>query len=92
MRSSADYRRYASESLKLAASASDQQSRSTLLHMADVWRRLAEQRDGTYRRNAAECLNMAQIADDPRVRITLARMAEDWLHLSGPKRDDPSTA
>jgi hypothetical protein len=92
MRSSEDYRRYASECLKLATLATDPQSRSTFLHMAQVWRRLAEQRDGVYRRNAAECLDIATTTDDPHVRVTMARMAEDWLGLTDRKRDadDPS--
>jgi hypothetical protein len=92
MRSSADYRRYASECLKLATAAADPQFRSSLLHMAQVWRRLAEQQDSAYRRNAAECLSIAKSTDDPCVRVAMARMADDWLRLADQRGDDSAIA
>ena len=87
MRSSQDYRRYAAECQELATSINDTQARSTLHHMAGVWRRLAEQKDGVYRRNAADCLSLATTTDDPQTRVALARMAEDWLRLTDEKRE-----
>jgi hypothetical protein len=92
MRSSQDYRRYAAECQELATSASDPQVRSTLLHMAAVWLRIAEQKEGVYRRNAADSLSLATATDDPQTRVALTRMAEDWLRLTDQEReaDDPS--
>jgi hypothetical protein len=87
MRSSQDYRRYAAECQELATSINDPQVRSTLHHMATVWLRLAEQRDGVYRRNAADCLSLATITDDPQTRLALARMGEDWLRLTDQERE-----
>ena len=42
-RRSEDYRRYAEESLRLAQTTDNQQTRATFLQMAQVWLRLAEQ-------------------------------------------------
>jgi hypothetical protein len=95
MRSSQDYRRYAAECQELANSINDPQARSTLHHMAGVWLRLAEQKDGAYRRNAADCMSLATTTDDPQTRVALARMAEDWLRLTDQEReasDLPKTA
>ena len=38
------YRRYAQECLLLARTAEDERARASLLHMAQVWFRLAEER------------------------------------------------
>jgi hypothetical protein len=46
------YRRYASECLQMASAMNDPQSRAMLLQMAQVWRRLADEKDLT--RNGAE--------------------------------------
>jgi hypothetical protein len=92
MRSSQDYRRYAAECQELATSVSDPQVRSTLHHMAGVWLRLAEQKEGVYRRNAADCLSLATTTDDPQTRVALARMAEDWLRLADQEREADDTS
>ena len=41
---SEQYRRFAQECLFLARSAQDERARASLLHMAQVWSRLAEER------------------------------------------------
>jgi hypothetical protein len=45
MHSSEDYRRYAAECLQLAATVMDPQARTMLAHMAQVWLRLADEKD-----------------------------------------------
>ncbi len=40
-----EYRRYAAECLEMASALHDPQARATLLHMAQVWLRLAGQGD-----------------------------------------------
>jgi hypothetical protein len=40
-----EYRRYAAECLEMASALHDPKSRATLLHMAQVWLRLAGQGD-----------------------------------------------
>ena len=42
MRQAQEYRRYAKECLELANTSRDPQTRTTLLHMAQVWLRLAQ--------------------------------------------------
>jgi hypothetical protein len=42
--SSEEYRRFAEECLVLARNAEDERARASLLHMAQVWFRLAEER------------------------------------------------
>jgi len=42
-----EYRRYAAECLEMASALHDPKSHATLLHMAQVWLRLAGQRDLT---------------------------------------------
>ena len=44
MASSEEYRRFAQECLVLARKAEDERARASLLHMAQVWFRLAEER------------------------------------------------
>jgi hypothetical protein len=44
-RSSEEYRRFARECLEMAQSTEDEQTRAVLLHMAQVWLRLAEARE-----------------------------------------------
>ena len=46
-----DYRRFAQECLEMARTAEDPQARASLLHMAQVWFRLAEGRAGTTEEN-----------------------------------------
>ena len=46
-----DYRRFAQECLEMARTAEDPQVRATLLHMAQVWFRLAEGRAGDAEEN-----------------------------------------
>lgn len=46
-RRSEDYRRYAEECLRLGQTTDNQQTRATLLQMAQVWLRLAEQAEKT---------------------------------------------
>jgi hypothetical protein len=45
MGSAEDYRRYAAECLELAMTMDDPQVRAVLMHMAQVWLRLADQKD-----------------------------------------------
>jgi hypothetical protein len=45
MRSAEDYRRYAAECLELAITMNDPQVRAAMMHMAQVWLRLADQKD-----------------------------------------------
>jgi hypothetical protein len=42
---SEEYRRFAQECLALARNAEDERERASLLHMAQVWFRLAEERN-----------------------------------------------
>ncbi len=51
MARSEDYRRFAQECLEMARTAEDPQARASLLHMAQVWFRLAEGRAGTTEEN-----------------------------------------
>jgi hypothetical protein len=44
-RSSQEYRRFARECLEMAQNTEDEQTRAVLLHMAQVWLRLAEARE-----------------------------------------------
>jgi len=44
-RSSEEYRRFARECLEMAQTTEDEQTRLVLLHMAQVWLRLAEARE-----------------------------------------------
>jgi hypothetical protein len=58
MTSSEDYRRYAVECLELAGSLHDPQARAMLAHMAQVWLRLADEKD-----DAKIYSTMSQTAD-----------------------------
>ena len=49
MSSPENYRRYAQECLQLAAVLSDPQARAMLAHMAQVWLRLADEKDDAKR-------------------------------------------
>jgi hypothetical protein len=51
---SEEYRRFARACLELARRAEDQQGRASLLHMAQVWFRLAEERVRVDERQSAE--------------------------------------
>jgi hypothetical protein len=53
-RRSEDYRRYAEECLRLAQTTDNETTRATLLQMAQVWLRLAEQTEKASRGSAAE--------------------------------------
>jgi hypothetical protein len=53
MTSSEQYRHFAQECLEMARTAADPQARATLLHMAQVWFRLAEHHAGDAEANAA---------------------------------------
>lgn len=48
-----DYRRYAAECLEMASASHDAKSRAALLQMAQVWLRLATQRE--LRRQKEDC-------------------------------------
>jgi hypothetical protein len=45
MSNPADYRRYAAECLELAGTVSDPRARASLAHIAEVWLRLADEKD-----------------------------------------------
>ena len=51
MARSEEYRRFAQECLALARNAEDARARASLLHMAQVWCRLAEERKAEERIN-----------------------------------------
>jgi hypothetical protein len=53
-RRSEDYRRYAEECLRLAQTTDNQQTRASLLQMAQVWLRLAEQAEKASQGSAAD--------------------------------------
>jgi hypothetical protein len=44
-----DYRRYAAECLELANTVSDPRARASLAHIAEVWLRLADEKDAADR-------------------------------------------
>ncbi len=55
MSKSEQYRRFAQACLELARNAKDERARASLLHMAQVWFRLAEERvNETVERQSAE--------------------------------------
>ena len=55
MTKSEEYRRFAHECLVLARNAEDERARASLVHMAHVWFRLAEERvNETVERQSAE--------------------------------------
>jgi hypothetical protein len=54
MPSVADYRRHASECVRLAQQAKDAKEKAVLLSMAESWRRLAERADSREQKNSSQ--------------------------------------